>query len=282
MVIYFAILSILLIFLVLKSHVQAQAQGIVNLGNIPSLPMQFQQRQPQQQQQQQRIPNDFYTAYAPAPFSNSGVGIGSCGTNAAITAPMAPAAVYYPQVPLQTRDLNIVEMLSKQPRFGKLVKILQLDPKLLRQFLNSGPFTIFAPTEEAISRMPLGSIEWLIANPPLLRRFIQTHIIRGITIFAEDLQNEDRFVALDGSTHHISLDQRGNLEIDLAARIFQAKKDEVASNGIVHGISNVLLPTGFALPQHLPRCKKSCLDNGRPLPLLPLCVKRCAEGYNDY
>lgn len=253
------------------------------------------------QQQQQQIRNKYnnlYLAYAPTQYNNEQVNnqkntyktnnnnadnnnnnnnnVASC-SSPIITSPV------FTQKPVMLNNPTIVELLKKQPRFGKLTSMIAMDGPILEELTKSrGPFTIFAPTDDALSRLMDGGLLWLIANPPLLKRFLQTHVVKGISIFAEDLKDEDRFISLDGSTHFLSVDAKGNLEIDTAARLYESEKNQVAENAIIHGIDNVLLPAGLVFPQKLPLCKNNCIAKNRPAPLLPICINRCAYGYNDY
>lgn len=232
----------------------------------------------------ENVPSSVYFSYAPAAAGlvNGLAADGSCPTQFSTLNNGARAPMYVPQRPLIENYPTIVQLLQGQARFSKMATLLGLAPRFLAEIREGGPYTIFVPTNEALGRMPNGALEWLIANPPMLLRFIQTHVVRGMAIFAEDLHDEDRFVALDGTVHYITQDASGNLEIDEAARLFEAKKDEIASTGIVHGIGNVLLPAGMAWPSGLPRCKNNCVEMNRPPAVMPLCVRRCVEGYNDY
>lgn len=225
--------------------------------------------------------NKIITSRQANPYATSTTS-SSSSSAAAAAAGTSGNPIYFSQLPLKTRDPTILELFQAQPRFNKIAQIIQVDPQMLNEIRSKGPYTVFAPTDEALGRMPNGALEWLIANPPLLRRFVQTHIVRGIIIFAEDLKDEDRFISVDGTVHYITQDAKGNLEIDEAARFYEAKKDEVSSNGIVHGIGNVLIPQGMIWPAGLPKCKANCLELKRPLRVVPFCIKRCVEGRKEY
>lgn len=97
----------------------------------------------------------------------------------------------------------------------------------------AGPFTVFAPTDDAFAELG-EKFDELLANPPALTKLLERHIVSG-TLMAADLRGRDRADTVAGSELEVS-HERG-------LRINGAKvtiKDVVATNGVLHGIEKVL------------------------------------------
>ncbi len=102
---------------------------------------------------------------------------------------------------------------------------------------NDGPFTIFAPTDEAFAALTPGTVEALLQDIPTLQAILKYHVVSG-KILSTDLA--------EGSTKVASL-QGGMLPINNAdgvtvagAQVVQA--DVIAGNGVIHVIDSVLIP----------------------------------------
>lgn len=101
---------------------------------------------------------------------------------------------------------------------------------------SEGPFTIFAPTEEAFAALPPGAIEGLLADPAALASVLTYHVIPG-RVFASDLQDGLQVTTVQGSAVTISLS--GSARVNDAGIV---ATDILTSNGVVHVIDAVLLP----------------------------------------
>ena len=102
---------------------------------------------------------------------------------------------------------------------------------------NDGPFTIFAPTDEAFSKLPDGTVESLLKNPTELTKVLKYHLVKG-TIFSGDLNNGSSVLTVLGSPVRINTSD-GVLVNN--AKVLTA--DLEATNGVIHVIDKVLLPT---------------------------------------
>ena len=102
---------------------------------------------------------------------------------------------------------------------------------------NDGPFTLFAPTDDAFAALPDGTVENLLKNPKELAKVLKYHLIKG-NIFSSDLNNGSSVATVLGSPVSISTTE-GVLVNN--AKVIQA--DMEASNGVIHVIDRVLLPT---------------------------------------
>jgi len=104
-----------------------------------------------------------------------------------------------------------------------------------------GPFTVFAPTDEAFKKLPAGSYDALLKDSAKLKAVLNYHVIPG-HFLARDLKSGE-VMTLQGSalTAAVSpLDVRVN-----GARVTRA--DLVATNGIIHAIDAVILPKNWQL-----------------------------------
>jgi uncharacterized surface protein with fasciclin (FAS1) repeats len=104
-----------------------------------------------------------------------------------------------------------------------------------------GPFTVFAPTEEAFRKLPAGAYDTLLRDSAKLKAILSYHVIPGYSM-ARDMKSGE-VMTLQGSTLTASVsapDVRVN-----GARVTQA--DMVASNGVVHAIDAVILPKNWQL-----------------------------------
>ena len=102
---------------------------------------------------------------------------------------------------------------------------------------NDGPFTLFAPTDEAFAELPDGTVENLLGNPKELAKVLKYHLVKG-NVFSTDLNNGSSVATLLGSP--VSIDTTEGVLVN-NAKVIQA--DMEASNGVIHVIDKVLLPT---------------------------------------
>jgi uncharacterized surface protein with fasciclin (FAS1) repeats len=102
-----------------------------------------------------------------------------------------------------------------------------------------GPYTVFAPTDEAVSALPEGMLEALLADPSgLLTEILLYHVI-GRTLMAADLEDAQVYETLLGDNVTVTILSTGEVYIN-NARVVVA--DLQASNGVVHVINTVLVP----------------------------------------
>jgi uncharacterized surface protein with fasciclin (FAS1) repeats len=102
-----------------------------------------------------------------------------------------------------------------------------------------GPFTVFAPSEEAFARLPEGTVEALLLEPATLAKVLTYHVVPGRVIAAE-VKGPASASTVNGEQLTISID--GAIHVD-GAQILSA--DIEASNGVIHAIDRVLLPAAI-------------------------------------
>lgn len=108
-----------------------------------------------------------------------------------------------------------------------------------------GPFTVFAPTNDAFDNLEDGVLETLLDNPDLLAEVLQYHVVSG-KVMSTDLSDGDVATLLSGKSINVSI-MDGVVTLNNNAMV--TNTDIEASNGVVHLIDEVLLPEGFELPK---------------------------------
>jgi uncharacterized surface protein with fasciclin (FAS1) repeats len=139
-----------------------------------------------------------------------------------------------------TDDENIVEIAVGDPDLSTLVAALKAGT-LVDTLSGRGPFTVFAPTNEAFAALPSGVLQKLLlpANKLQLVDILTYHVIAG-DFRAKDLKDGDKFTTLEGKTLEVRV--VGSEILINSARVTTANIG--ASNGVVHIIDGVLLPGG--------------------------------------
>jgi len=102
-----------------------------------------------------------------------------------------------------------------------------------------GPFTVFAPTDEAFAKLPPGTLETLLKpeNKARLQSILTYHVVPG-RVMAEDVMNLNSAKTVEGQTLTIHA-MNGGVMVDQA---HVTKTNIVASNGVIHVIDTVILP----------------------------------------
>lgn len=131
---------------------------------------------------------------------------------------------------------DIVETAVSAGSFNTLVAAAQASG-LVETLQSDGPFTVFAPTDEAFAKLPEGTVETLLANPDQLREVLLYHVIPG-KVLAADVVTLKHATTAQGSDVDI-------LVADDGVRINDAnvvQTDIETSNGVIHVIDSVILP----------------------------------------
>jgi len=131
---------------------------------------------------------------------------------------------------------DIVDTAVSAGQFTTLVKAVQA-AGLVDTLKGEGPFTVFAPTDEAFAKLPAGTIESLLANPAKLREVLTYHVVPG-KITASEVVKLSKAKTVQGQEAKIKV-SGGKVKIDNANVI---KTDIMTSNGVIHVIDAVILP----------------------------------------
>jgi uncharacterized surface protein with fasciclin (FAS1) repeats len=150
---------------------------------------------------------------------------------AAVLAFAAPTAA-------QAQAKNIVEVAVEAGSFKTLAKLLG-DAGLVETLKGPGPFTVFAPTDEAFAKVPAATLQALAADKAKLKAVLLYHVVAGKVPAAEALKLAGKSAKMvEGSEAKISV-MGGQAMINQAHIV---KTDIMASNGIIHVIDAVILP----------------------------------------
>ena len=100
-----------------------------------------------------------------------------------------------------------------------------------------GPFTVFAPTDEAFAKLPKGAVEGLLKDKEKLAKVLTYHVVAG-KVMAADAAKLDSAKSVEGSKLTITA-KNGKVMIDKATVV---KADIDCSNGVIHVVDTVLMP----------------------------------------
>lgn len=103
---------------------------------------------------------------------------------------------------------------------------------------SAGPFTLFAPTDEAFAKLPAGTVEALLNDIPKLTQVLTYHVVSG-RVYSSDVVKLSSAPTVEGST--ISIQVEGG-SVKLNASSIVTKADVLTTNGVIHVIDSVLLP----------------------------------------
>ena len=131
---------------------------------------------------------------------------------------------------------DIVTIAVESGKFSTLVKALT-ETGLVEALKGEGPFTVFAPTDEAFAKLPGGTIESLLNDKETLKSILLYHVVSG-NITSEQVVKLDKAETLSGKTLKIKVSD-GKVMINNAT---VTTADVKASNGVIHIIDTVLIP----------------------------------------
>lgn len=150
----------------------------------------------------------------------------------------AVVAVSAVRATAQAPSKDIVDTAVAAGSFNTLAKALQA-AGLVDTLKGKGPFTVFAPTDEAFAKLPAGTLEDLLKpeNKSKLQRILTYHVVPGKVGSAQVVKMSSA-KAVSGDT--ITIKTSGNtVMVDNATVV---KTDIPASNGVIHVIDSVILP----------------------------------------
>ncbi|MFQ3786748.1 fasciclin domain-containing protein [Halomonas sp. A29] len=135
-------------------------------------------------------------------------------------------------------QLDIVDTAVAAGQFETLATALEA-AGLVETLKGEGPFTVFAPTDEAFAALPEGTVESLLEpeNLEQLQAVLTYHVVAG-KVMAEDAMGLDSATTVQGQDISITT-MDGSVMVNDAS-VIQA--DIEASNGVIHVIDSVLLP----------------------------------------
>ena len=131
--------------------------------------------------------------------------------------------------------IDIVDTAVQAGSFKTLAAALQA-AGLVDTLKGEGPFTVFAPTDEAFAKLPAGTVEALLKDIPKLRAILTYHVVAG-RVEAKDVVKLSKATTVNGQD--VAIDSSDGVTINNAKVV---KADIQAKNGVIHVIDTVLLP----------------------------------------
>jgi uncharacterized surface protein with fasciclin (FAS1) repeats len=130
---------------------------------------------------------------------------------------------------------NIINTAINAGNFKTLVAAVQA-AGLVDTLNGEGPFTVFAPSDEAFAKLPEGTLESLLQNPSELSKILTYHVVSG-KVMSPDVAGMTSVTTVQGG--NLSIDSSNGVKINEAMVI---TPDIECSNGVIHVIDSVLLP----------------------------------------
>jgi uncharacterized surface protein with fasciclin (FAS1) repeats len=137
---------------------------------------------------------------------------------------------------------NIVQIASSNTDFSTLVTAVKA-AGLVDTLSGPGPFTVFAPTNEAFAALPAGTLDTLLKpeNKATLTSILTYHVVSG-SVYAKDVK-AGSVTTVNGARFTVSMDMGSvYLTDDKGNKAKIVTTDIAASNGVIHVINAVLLP----------------------------------------
>jgi len=137
--------------------------------------------------------------------------------------------------PTPPRAVNILQAARAAGSLDTLVAAI--DRAGLSDVLErGGPYTVFAPSDEAFAKLPSGAVKSLLSAPDMLTEIVNYHLVPG-RMAAADISGRNSAETLQGE--ELAISNNGTVRIDFARLV---SGDIEASNGVIHIIDRVLLP----------------------------------------
>jgi uncharacterized surface protein with fasciclin (FAS1) repeats len=130
---------------------------------------------------------------------------------------------------------DIVDVAVGAGSFNTLVAAVKA-ADLVETLKGEGPFTVFAPTDEAFAKIPKADLDALLANKEKLTAVLTYHVVPG-KVTAADVAKLDSATTVQGGS--IAIDTSDGVKVN-GARVVKA--DIMASNGVIHVIDTVIMP----------------------------------------
>ncbi|MBN3889075.1 MAG: fasciclin domain-containing protein [Nostoc sp.] len=130
---------------------------------------------------------------------------------------------------------NIIDTATNNGSFKTLVAAIEA-AGLVDTLKGAGPFTVFAPTDEAFNKLPAGTVDALLKDPAKLKKILTYHVVSG-KVLAADVVKLKTAKTVEGSD--VKIDASNGVKINDAT---VATADVAADNGVIHVIDTVLIP----------------------------------------
>jgi uncharacterized surface protein with fasciclin (FAS1) repeats len=130
---------------------------------------------------------------------------------------------------------DIVDTAVNSGSFSTLVAAVKA-AGLVDTLKGKGPFTLFAPTDEAFAKLPKGTVDGLLKNIPQLKKILTYHVVSG-KVMASEVMKMKSATTVEGED--VKIDTSHGVKINDAT---VTTPDVSADNGVIHIIDTVLMP----------------------------------------
>jgi uncharacterized surface protein with fasciclin (FAS1) repeats len=154
--------------------------------------------------------------------------VSACSTAASPTPAPTPTPAPAGDIVTVASEAGVFTTLLTAATAAGLVETLQ----------GEGPYTVFAPTDEAFAALPEGTLDALLANPEELKKVLLYHVVEG-KVTSDQVVGMTEATSVEGSPIAISV-KDDTVYLNDSAKVVTA--DVAASNGVIHIIDAVLLP----------------------------------------
>jgi uncharacterized surface protein with fasciclin (FAS1) repeats len=130
---------------------------------------------------------------------------------------------------------DIVDTAVNAGSFSTLVAAIKA-ANLVDTLKGKGPFTVFAPTDEAFAKLPEGTVDGLLKDIPKLKKILTYHVVSG-KVMAADVTKLKSATTVEGSD--VAIDASKGVKVNNST---VTTPDVAADNGVIHVIDTVLIP----------------------------------------
>ncbi|MBW4516402.1 MAG: fasciclin domain-containing protein [Timaviella obliquedivisa GSE-PSE-MK23-08B] len=130
---------------------------------------------------------------------------------------------------------DIVDTAVMAGSFNTLVAAVKA-AGLVDTLKGAGPFTVFAPSDEAFAKLPAGTVDALLKDIPKLKKILTYHVVSG-KVMAADVVKLKSATTVEGSD--VKIDASSGVKVNDST---VTTPDVVADNGVIHIIDSVLMP----------------------------------------
>jgi len=116
---------------------------------------------------------------------------------------------------------------------------------LVQTLKSPGPFTVFAPSDEAFAKLPEGTVEALLKDIPKLKSILTYHVVSG-KVLASDVMSMDGKDATSVQGEKIKVSTKKGVMLNGKSTV--SKTDILCSNGVIHVIDSVIMPPSLDKP----------------------------------
>ena len=151
---------------------------------------------------------------------------------------MPPAMVASPVPSASAAAMDDIVATAKAAGTFKTLLTAATAAGLVETLQGPGPFTVFAPTDEAFAALPAGTLDKLLADPEALKKVLLYHVVSG-EVTADQVVGMTSADSVEGDPIAIAV-KDGKVYLNDAAQVVAT--DIKASNGVIHVIDQVILP----------------------------------------